>query len=132
MEKWRRVWREGLVPQLSEVGLRALRSALINDDSRLIQGTVSSPPPLDALRDCLVEGSCAISYCGWRGEGLRTVGQIDAFFARVCERADDVFHEPAACRYFLNWFDDAPRAVMRREMLAEVTLALQGRLACAA
>ena len=132
MEKWRRVWREGLVPQLSRAGLFALRSALLKDDPRLLQGTVSSPPPLDALRDCIVEGTCAISYCGWRGEGLRTVGQVDAFFACVCERADDVFHEPAACRYFLNWFDDAPRGVMRREMLAEVTVALQGCLAFAA
>ena len=28
--------------------------------------------------------------------------------------------EPAACRWFLNWFDDTPRDQMRRELLAEV------------
>jgi len=65
-------------------------------------------------------------------KGWRTVGQIDEFFARTCEAADAVFNEPAACRYFLNWFDDVPRAEMRRELLAEVTQALQSRQALAA
>jgi hypothetical protein len=132
MEKWRRVWRNGLAPQLSWAGLFNLRDALVNDDPRLMQGVVSSPPALDALRECAVKGTCAISYCGWRGEGLRTVGQIDEFFARICEAADAVFNEPAACRYFLNWFDDVPRALMRRELLAEVTLAMDGRRELAA
>jgi hypothetical protein len=129
MEKWRRVWRNGIAPQLSWAGLFNLRNALENDDPRLMQGVVSTPPALDALRDRAVEGACAVSYCGWRGEGLRTVGQIDEFFARTCEAADAAFNEPAACRYFLNWFDDVPRAEMRRELLAEVALAMQSRLA---
>jgi hypothetical protein len=132
MEKWRRVWREGLAPHLSQAGLCALQLALLKDDPRLVQGTVTLPPPLDALRDCAVEGTCAVSYCGWRGEGLRSVGQIEAYFHRICDAADAVFHEAAACRYFLNWFDDAPRAEMRRELLAEVNLALRERAPMAA
>jgi hypothetical protein len=125
MEKWRRVWREGLAPHLSRAGLFALQSALFHDDPRLLQGTVSSPPPLDALREFAVIGACAISWCCWQGEGLRSVGLIEEYFHRICDAAATL-QEPAACRYFLTWYDDAPRAEMRREMLAEVKLALQG------
>jgi hypothetical protein len=132
MEKWRHVWREGLAPHLSRAGLLALQSALFNDDPRLLQGTVSSPPPLDALRECAVNGACVISWCGWQGEGLRSVGQIEEYFHRICDAAAATLQEPAACRYFLTWYDDAPRAQMRREMLAEVMLALQGLAPAAA
>lgn len=132
MEKWRRVWRMGLAPNLSRAALIALRSALIQNDPRLVQGRVSIPPPLDALQACAIEGACAIGFCGWRGEGLSTVLQVLGFFHRICESADAEFNEPAACRYFLNWFDDAPRAVMRRELLAEVNLALDESLCHAA
>ena len=132
MEKWRRVWREGLAPQFSQRGLLALQTALGTDDVRLLQGVVSSPPPLDALRACAVNGTCAISLCGWQGDGLRSVGQIEDYFHRICDAADAVFHEPAACRYFLNWFDETPRAEMRRELLAEVRLALRERMPVAA
>ena len=132
MEKWRRVWRVGLVPHLSRAGLLALRSALRHDDSRLIQGVVTSPPPLDVLLDCTVEGTCAVSYCGWRGEGLRSVGKVEEYFHRICDAADRAFAEPAACRYFLNWFDDVPREQMRRELLAEVNLALNEVMSIAA
>ena len=132
MEKWRRVWREGLLPQFSGAGLLALQAALLNDDPRLLQGTVSAPPPLDALRHCGVIGTCAIGYCGWQGEGLRSVGTIEDYFHRICAAADAVFHEPAACRFFLNWYDDVPRTEMRRELLGEVRLALRQRTQVAA
>ena len=36
--------------------------------------------------------------------------------------------EPAACRWFLNWYDDTPRDEVRRELLAEVELALAERV----
>ena len=132
MEKWRRVWREGLAPHLSQTGLLALKSALLRDDARLLQGATCSPPLLDVMRDRAIEGACALGYCGWQGEGLRQVGQLEAYFHRLCEVADAAFHEPAACRFFFNWYDDAPRADMRRELLAEVTRSLQNRLAIAA
>src|SRR5437016_669162 len=102
MEKWRRIWREGLAPNLSHDGLLALQSALIQNDPRLLQGAITSPPPLEALRECAVNGTCAISYCGWQGERLHTVGEIETYFHRICDLAAIVFHEPAACRYFLN------------------------------
>jgi hypothetical protein len=131
-EKWRRVWREGLAPQLSLAELFALWSALIRDDPRLLQGVVSSPPPLEPMADCRVVGCCAVGYGGWRSRRLHTVAQVEANFHRTCDAADAVFHEPAACRFFLNWYDETPRPVMRRELLAEVTLALRQRAPVAA
>ena len=129
MEKWRRVWREGLAPKLSRPGLLALQSALFNDDPQLLQGTTCYPPLLDVMRERAVEGTCALGYCGWRGEGLRRVGQIEDYFRALCDAADAAFSEPAACRFFLNWYDDAPRAEMRRELLGEVSRLLPERMA---
>ena len=132
MEKWRRVWRVGLVPHLSRAGLVALRDALLWDDPRLLQGRISSPPPLDALAACAVAGACAIGFSCWQGDGLTTNAQVLARFHRICESADAMFNEPAACRYFLNWFDETPRADMRRALLIEVTRALSAPLTQAA
>jgi len=132
MEKWRRVWRDGLATQISRQGLRALQSALARDDPMLMQGAICSPPSLNALRDRPVACACAIGYCGWKGEGCATVGELEDYFHRICDAADSAFHAPAACRFFLNWFDNTPRAVMRRELLAEVSRALSQRVSIAA
>jgi len=132
MEKWRRIWREGFAPQLSTAGLQALQKALADDDPRLLQGTTCYPPLLDPLKDRAVEASCALGFCGWQGDGINSVGQLDEFFQRLCDAADLPFSDPAACRYFLNWYDDTPREQMRQELLAEVTLALQERHTAAA
>ncbi|HEY3787555.1 MAG TPA: hypothetical protein VGL71_01815 [Urbifossiella sp.] len=128
MERWRLVWRDGFVPVLPTTGLRALREALQTDDPRLTQGSTTTPPPLLCVQDWLVEAACALGFCGWHGDGLGTVGEVEEFFARVCFEADQRLGEPAACRWFLNWFDDTPRDTMRRELLAEVEWALAARL----
>ena len=127
MESWRKVWREGFAPLLSTAGLESLRDALKADDGRLLQGATSSPPPVMCVRDWPVEAACALGFCAWKGEGLETVGEVEDFFARACFEADQRLGEPAACRYFLNWFDDTPRAEMRRELLAEVELVFAQR-----
>jgi hypothetical protein len=132
MEKWRRVWREGIAPHLSRSALLALQSALRRDDRRLLQGVVTAPPPLEANGNCAVVGGCAIGLCGWLGEGRMCVDDVEAYFTEICEAADAVLGEPAACRFFINWFDDVPRAELRRELLPEVTRALQGRTSIAA
>jgi hypothetical protein len=132
MEKWRRVWREGFVPQLSTTSLQSLQQALTEDDPRLLQGTTCYPPLLDELKDEAVQAVCALGFCGWQGEGLNHVGEIDAFFQKLCDAADLNFTDPAACRFFLNWYDDTPRDEMRQELLAEVTLALEQRHTAAA
>jgi hypothetical protein len=128
MESWRLVWRDGFVPVVSTAGLEALRDALQADDSRLTQGSTTTPPPLMCVQDWPVEAACALGFCGWQGENLETVGEVEEFFARLCFEADQRLGEPAACRWFLNWFDDTPRDEMRQELLNEVQRALVERL----
>lgn len=124
MESWRLVWRQGFVPSLSVDALSALRDALSSDSPRLTQGSTTTPPPLMCVQDWPCEAACALGYCGWQGDKLETVGEVEEYFARACFEADQRLGEPAACRRFLCWFDDTPRTEMRRELLAEVLLAL--------
>lgn len=52
-----------------------------------------------------------IGFAGWQGGcGISTVGDVEEFFARVCHEADERLKEVAGCRWFLNWYDDTPRA----------------------
>jgi hypothetical protein len=127
MESWRKVWREGVEPLLSTEGLDALRRALVQDDARLLQGSTTTPPPLLCVQDWPVEAACALGYCGWQGDGLETVGEVEEFFARMCFAIDQRLGEPAGCRWFLNWFDETPRDEMRRLLLGEVMHALTER-----
>jgi hypothetical protein len=129
MDTWRKVWREGLAPQLSTRGLEALRRALLLDDARLLQGATTVPPPLQCVQDWPVEATCVIGYCSWQGDGLETVAAIEEAFARACFETDLRLGEPAASRWFLNWYDDAPREEMRAQLLAEVNRILAARLA---
>jgi hypothetical protein len=131
MESWRKVWREGMAPYLSTAALAALQRGLQSDDSRLIQGATTSPPPLECVRDWPVEAACVLGYCGWQGDGLETVAEVEEFFARACFEADQRLGEPAACRWFLNWFDDTPRDEARRLLLSEVTRVLAQRIGAA-
>jgi len=127
MESWRNVWRDGFAPVLSTAGLLALRDALRTDDRRLAQGATTTPPPLMCVHDWPVEAACAVGFCGWQGDDLPSVGEVEEYFARCCFEADKRLGESAACRWFLNWFDDTPRSDMRRLLLAEVELALVNR-----
>jgi len=104
-----------------------LKLALQSDSALLIQGSTTTPPPLMCVQDWPVEAACGIAYCGWKGDKLETVGQVEEYFARLCFEADQRLGEPAACRWFLNWFDDTPRNEMRRELLVEVERAIEKR-----
>lgn len=117
---WVRAWRVGLQPQFSDAGLLALGDALADDDPRLLQGATTDPPPLQCVQDWPVTGACATAFCGWRGDGLTTVAEVEDYFGRVCFEADRKMGEPAACRWFLQWFDDTPRGEARHALLAEV------------
>jgi hypothetical protein len=128
MESWRTVWREGFAPVLSTAGLAALKDALLDDDDRLTQGSTTTPPPLACVQDWPCEGCCALGWCGWQGDGLETVGDVEAFFAKLCFEADKRLGEPAGCRWFLNWFDETPRDRMRADLLIEVERALADRV----
>jgi hypothetical protein len=128
MESWRKVWREGLAPLLSTKGLESLGRALANDDGRLLQGATTTPPPLQCVQDWPVEAACSIGFCGWQGEGLETVAEVEEYFAQICFEVDQRLGEPAACRWFLNWFDETPRDEMRRLLGAEVARTLAQRI----
>lgn len=132
MESWRLVFRDGFVPVLSTAGLEALRDALRADDPRLTQGSTTTPPPLMCVKDYDCEAACPIGICGWLGESLETVGQVESFFALCCHEANQRLGESTACRFFLEFVDNTPRPQMIRELLAEVELALVERAAVAA
>jgi hypothetical protein len=125
MESWQKVWREGIAPLLSAPGLEVLRDALKNDDPALIQGATVMP----MLLSNDVAEACPIAYTGWKGDGLKTVDEIDEFFGRMCYEIDLAVGEPGGCRWFLNWVDDTPRDEMRRLLLDEVERSLQSRVA---
>lgn len=57
------------------------------------------------------------------------VGAVDEHFAKFCFDADNRMGEPAACRHFLNAFDDWTRGEMRAELLPEIKLELARRAA---
>lgn len=131
MEMWRKVWREGFLPQFNDDGLFALRAALERQDPRILQGTTCYPPLLDCLRERDVEACCPVGFAGWQGGEADTVDQLDRWFSRVCDDCDKKFNEPAACRYLLNYWDDAPRAEACRQLLEEVERELANRKAVA-
>jgi hypothetical protein len=120
IEAWRKVWRDGIAPQLSSAALEVLGRALEEDDPQLVQGATTEPPPLQMAEAWPVEGACPVGYCGWQVLELGTVGQVVEFFADVCHAADQQLGEPAAVRWFLNWWDDSPRHFARLLLLAEV------------
>jgi hypothetical protein len=119
-ETWRMVWRMGFAPQLSSGALQVLRVALESDTPKLLQGATTTPAPDRPVWLKPVEAACVLGFCGWKGENLETVESVEEYFGALCFRADQVLGAPAACRYFLNWYDDTPRDEMRRELLAEV------------
>lgn len=127
LRSWQEVWRNGFAPLLSTPGLEALAQAIREDDSRLVQGATTTPPPLMCVQDWPCEAACLLGFCGWIGDGLKTVGEVNEHFAKLCFDADQRLGEPAACRWLLNWFDDTPRDVMRRDLLGEVERTLQER-----
>jgi hypothetical protein len=138
-ELWRKVWREGIAPLLTRTQLEALREAVATDDPRLIQGCTTTPPPLQCVADWPVEGACAFGLTGviehggfgverdlkTRRDHAATVAETEEFFAQTCFAVDQRMGEPAACRWFLNFWDETPRDELRDELLPELDLALQ-------
>lgn len=120
MTAWQRSWSLGFAPLLTPSGLAALHVALETDDSRLTQGATSEPLPVAIFRDCPVEKACAVGFCLWQGAGFDRVGELHQAFRRVCASADDLLDEPLGTVAFLNWFDQTPRAEMRRLLADEI------------
>lgn len=119
IEVWKSVWRKGFAPILSLPQLEALKRGLESNDPTLIQGATTNPPPLDCMGDWAVKSACAVAFCGWEKD-KSTVNDLSVFFGRACYEADRLLGEPAACRWFFNYFDESPREVAFRDLLAEV------------
>src|SRR5262249_25204005 len=100
IEVWRKVWRDGIAPQLSTRGLEALQRALKRDDPGLIQGATTEPPPLEIVSREEVTAACAVSFPGWQ-DGLHSVQQVDDYFWRICHGATERTGNVDACRLFL-------------------------------
>lgn len=131
VELWRKVFRDGFAKVLPTSGLKAAAQALRDDDKQLLtSGQTTLPVCMTATKHWACEGACFLGYVGWwdANLGLSTVDQVEEFFAKACFDADQRLGEPAACRHFLNWFDDTPRDEMRRELLAEVERAIAARI----
>jgi hypothetical protein len=128
VEPWRTVWRDGLAPLLTDNDLQALGRALAQDDQALIQGSASIPPPLECVGDWQVEAADFLGWCGWRGRGLQTVGEVEEFVWQTCLAIDARLGEPGAVKRLLCWFDETARAEMRAALLAEVDRELALRL----
>jgi hypothetical protein len=129
---WQKVFRVGIAPQLSTPALVALKKALESDDSRLLQAATTFPPPLQCVQDWPVEGACSLGFCGWQGDGLETVVEVQEFFGRVCFEAVQLLGEPGGSRYFLQWFDETPRNTMRQQLAVEIARILAQRQPAAA
>lgn len=121
-------FRTGVAPQLSTKALEALREAIIDDDPRLIQGSTTTPPPLQACADWPVEAACALSYSQWQGEELYTVEEVEIAFAKLCFRSDELTGEPGGIRHFLCFWDETDRKDLFSLILPEIELALQQHL----
>ncbi len=127
MESWKTVWREGFAPGMSDAHLLALRAGLTADDPRITQGSTVTPPPVVICQDMPAECACPLAFSGWQGDRLETVMQVEEFFAKQCYDADIRCGEQAACRYFINWFDDGARGDVFPALLAEVELEMTRR-----
>jgi|SRR5882724_1516151 len=121
------VFKQGFAPIMSTKALTALLAACETDDIRLTQGGTTTPPPMMGVRGWACEGSCGIGYAGWQGEELDTVGEVEEYFAMKCFQSDELLGEPAACRWFLNFFDDTPRGEMLTTLAGWIRSALADR-----
>lgn len=120
MESWKKVFRVGVAPLMGDPELVALLDALRRDDAALVQGCTTVPSPLPCVQDWPCEAACAVGYAGWKGLNLKTVGEVEEYFANFCANIDSRIGEPAGCRWFLNWFDEAPREEVRRLLGEEI------------
>ncbi len=124
MTPWRRVFREGIAPQLPLAALEALRRGLLKNDPRLRKG--STVEAGGSMGGQIIQ-ACAIGYGGWQGVHLETPAEIEEFFVEVCSRANAALEDLAACDSFISWFDNNPRERVFPLLLAEVNRAIAVR-----
>ena len=122
---WQLAWRDGIAPQLSTAGLKALERALADDDPRLIQGCTVAPLAAVCGPWAPAQGCCPIGFSFWQGDGVATVGDVAASVNHViadCTRISNV-----SAVWFLNFVDSLDRVTMRHALLDEVRFVLRER-----
>lgn len=127
-ETWRAVFREGFAPVLPLDGLRALREALLHNDPAVRPGSTTVPAfEGEVEHDERPTACCPVAYCGWKPDGLETIGEVSDFFNEACSAAEYRLKEVGASRHLVNWIDDAPWPEVRAGLLAEVERELDRR-----
>jgi hypothetical protein len=129
VESWRKVFRDGFAPIAPKKGLEAVRTALLTGDHALVRSTTTVPAPLGYSKRLPVEAACLVGMCYWRGEDLQTVDETEEAFGAACFEIDQRLKEPAACRWLLNWFDEAPWDEVVDGLLEEIDRELKRRAA---
>lgn len=119
----RRVFAEGFAPLMSWEHLMSLHDALADGCDWLLQNATTQPPCTQETMDALCRSACAIAFGGLGS----SVGYAESEYSRLCYECDCRLGEPAACRYFLDWYDGASREVMRGELLTLVNKELRHR-----
>jgi hypothetical protein len=135
MTSWKKVWHDGIVPQLPQKGLEALRDALLADSEELQQGFLAyrqeqvAPNHAHVTADeGPVNRACAVGLCLWKGYGLTTIEEVRSKFNPIDteaavllnDRGDDI-----DVRAFYDFFDSATREELRSQFLPEVEAALR-------
>lgn len=118
-EPWRTVLRNGLLPLLSDDAVFAIYFALANDRPDLMQGASTSPPPMLSCADQECQAGCLLSYGPWKALKLRTVGEVEEQFVRLCYDLDMLTGDRTATNTLLKYFDETPRDEMIRTLLPE-------------
>jgi hypothetical protein len=130
METWRKVWRDGIAPQLSTPALQALHRGLRRDDPDLLSnGATTEPPFLSPNDDASVDRACALVYANWKGNysGNASVCEVENDFFALIVKCTELCGYPQAAKDFLNWIDDTPRPEMIASLMPEVVTALTAR-----
>lgn len=128
LESWRLVLRDGFLPGWSSDVLEKAIVLLEADSPKIVQGSTTTPPPLMCMQDWAVEACDIVAFCSTPDCLEATVGQAEEGFARACFETDSRLGEPAACRWFLRFFDDTPRAEVFRLLIEEFKLELSKRI----
>jgi hypothetical protein len=121
---WPEVFHVAIAPRLGLAGLQALQAALDSDDAALIQGETCLPDFMSVSRDLPCRAACGLGLALWRSLELRSIGEIDLQFSLLVNQVDGEMGQGAA-RMFVQWFDETPRATMRRQLLKEVNRAVE-------
>lgn len=124
---WRDVW-SAACTYFTTKGLEALKASLEGGGKDIVQQLTVLPSSYRLFGKLLPEKACPIAYCGWQGGiGIEVVDELEMFFAQICFDLETVFNEPCVIRYFLKWFDNAPREEAIKLLLAEVVDELHKR-----